>query len=1007
MTKNLLLVGLLLSSIMAVGQAPFQEAASSVPPGFVYTEGSKFKLEGKDFYFSGTNVYDFFTYGASSGDVETQYMDKERIDEHMRTLYTNGIRVVRLWGFSHEEWHGFEVEKGVYNEPQFALFDYIVKSAEANGLRLIVALENYWNDYGGIKTRLEWEGIDVSGGGAHDQGQFFTNRPAIEGYKDYVEYFITRVNHYDGVAYKDDKTILAWELMNEPRYQGFGDDLSSDVLRAWVDEMGEFIKSIDSSHLLGTGLEAHGTKYGFGGNEGNDFIKIHQSPYIDFSSAHPYIRESWSNFDVEMTKKVICQWAEESHDILNKPLYIGEFNVERNERTEWWEDIYAFVEEKKIGASAFWWFPDEGTPRDKFAVLEGDTELSIFKDHAHKMEAMSGGEAIYLSLLAPKPGSKFLEGSTVEIIANSINENNTIAEMSFYRNDLLIGTDTEAPFSMLWQNTTAGQYAITAVAKSSDGSLVSSSPVNLQIGGELLSLEYKDVSSDAITNVIKPHFQLTNNSSQDIPYEDITIRYWFTSELDKPLQFASDYSVLGTSYVSGEFVRVKNNEYYLEVSIAPDAGVLSSLTNSGRMETKIHYNDYSDFDQSDDYSYAPSIKDFALSERVTAYVNGTLIYGQEPIDGPKATLSANVDSGTAPLEVIFDASASSTPDGGALSFSWDFGNGDVATGMNPTYTFTSPGAYTVTLTATDADGDSSTDSMVITAIEPSQRITIDLVGPDNGRSFQIGKKIRLRAEAFSSYGDIARVAFFDNGTRIKTDSKAPYIHAWLDATLGEHLLTARVTDTEGNTKLSAPVSITVVEKLGPTVAITSPFSGDSFSSGASVRVSVDAEDEDGLVNNVALLVDGQFFARDRTVPYDFDISTLTGAHVLTARAIDNNGNRTLSAPVNITVQPSSKCDNCNSSVTIVSSKESEIVPTDEEIAIFPNPTSLDFQLQLPLSDTKTKIVVRDYLGKVLFSNEHSGHNAELLRFGQDFKPGMYIVHMSKGQKVITQQIVKR
>lgn len=56
----------------------------------------------------------------------------------------------------------------------------------------------------------------------------------------------------------------------------------------------------------------------------------------------------------------------------------------------------------------------------------------------------------------------------------------------------------------------------------------------------------------------------------------------------------------------------------------------------------------------------------------------------------------------APL--AFNAGASSDPDGDALTFTWDFGDGTTAEGANPSHTFESSGIYTVILTATDARG---------------------------------------------------------------------------------------------------------------------------------------------------------------------------------------------------------------------------------------------------------------------------------------------------------------
>lgn len=674
--------------------------------GFVYAEEDKFMLDGKPFYFSGTNVYDFFTYGSSSGDVETQFMDKDRIDSHMRRLYKNGIRVVRVWGFSHEDWHGFETQKGVYSEAQFSLFDYVVKSAEANGLKLIIALENYWNDYGGIKDRLKWEGIDVEGAGTHDQGQFFTNESAIQGYKDYVKYFITRKNHYDGVEYRNDPTIFAWELMNEPRYQGFGDDLTSDVLRGWVDDMGVFIKSIDSNHMLGTGLEGHGAKYGFGGDEGNDFLKIHESPNIDFASAHPYIRESWSNFTLEETMALVCQWADESHDILKKPLYIGEFNVERIERNEWWEEIYGFIEEKKIGGSGFWWFPDDKTPRDKFGVFEGDAELAIYKEHAYKMEAMSGGEAIYVSLMSPKSGDKFVSGSEIHVETNLINENNTVEKVAFFFDGVLVGEDTTAPYQFDVKDLPDGEYTITSIATGVTGNTKTSSPRKIQIGGEgILELEYKDASSEVITNVIKPHFRIQNNSSVAVSYSDLSIRYWFKTDDDLPLNFFTDYAAIGSSNINGKFVKIDSEMQYLEVTFDSATGELGSNVNSKRIETKIVNSTWSDMNQGNDYSYNALQKDFGTWDRVGLYLKGKLVSGIEPSgsnnNAPEAVITATPLTGDAPLTVSFDASGSSDSDGDTLTYNWDFGNGDSSTERITDYEFKEGGEYEVTLTVSD------------------------------------------------------------------------------------------------------------------------------------------------------------------------------------------------------------------------------------------------------------------------------------------------------------------
>ena len=81
---------------------------------------------------------------------------------------------------------------------------------------------------------------------------------------------------------------------------------------------------------------------------------------------------------------------------------------------------------------------------------------------------------------------------------------------------------------------------------------------------------------------------------------------------------------------------------------------------------------------------------------------------------PVAVASADVTSGKAQLDVTFDSSDSSDPEGGTLSYSWDFMDGSFSTEANPWHTFTKTGLYLVTLTVTDDQGMTASDSIAIT-----------------------------------------------------------------------------------------------------------------------------------------------------------------------------------------------------------------------------------------------------------------------------------------------------
>lgn len=66
--------------------------------------------------------------------------------------------------------------------------------------------------------------------------------------------------------------------------------------------------------------------------------------------------------------------------------------------------------------------------------------------------------------------------------------------------------------------------------------------------------------------------------------------------------------------------------------------------------------------------------------------------------------------GTVGVPVQFDGSGSSDPNGTIVSYAWDFGDGDSGSGVGPTHTYAAAGLYNVTLTVTDDEGASDTDS---------------------------------------------------------------------------------------------------------------------------------------------------------------------------------------------------------------------------------------------------------------------------------------------------------
>ena len=80
--------------------------------------------------------------------------------------------------------------------------------------------------------------------------------------------------------------------------------------------------------------------------------------------------------------------------------------------------------------------------------------------------------------------------------------------------------------------------------------------------------------------------------------------------------------------------------------------------------------------------------------------------------------------GAGPLTVSFNGSGSYDPEGSALGFDWDFGDGTTSTEANPTHVYTAVGTYTASLVVTDATGLSGSASVTITVVPPSSVVYV-------------------------------------------------------------------------------------------------------------------------------------------------------------------------------------------------------------------------------------------------------------------------------------------
>ncbi|KAG5566411.1 hypothetical protein RHGRI_002103 [Rhododendron griersonianum] len=223
---------------------------------------------------------------------------------------------------------------------------------------------------------------------------------------------LTRVNSITGIAYKDDPTIFAWELMNEPRCQTAG--FSERPIQDWIREMATHVKYIDGNHLLEIGLEGfygESRKQNNPGNQvvGTDFISNNQIPGIDFATIHLYPEQWMQGSKKEEQSAFVEKWIRthiaDSNSLLKKPLLLAEFGKSSKSagysvgaRDEYYQYIYNTVfgcikSGGPLGGGLFWQLMASGMDsfRDGYEVVldECPSTAAIIYQQSRRLSAIN------------------------------------------------------------------------------------------------------------------------------------------------------------------------------------------------------------------------------------------------------------------------------------------------------------------------------------------------------------------------------------------------------------------------------------------------------------------------------------------------------------------------------------------------------------------------------------------------------------------------------------------
>ncbi len=237
-------VGILLKLCLPVAAVMCWLPADAAQEGFqnfITRKGNRLMDGDREYRFMGANMpgmvlpYDWTLYLPERMHLPTPWEQ----EDGFKTLHQMNCRVVRTWnlpirGPQEEEkpWH-YVLGPGRFKEENFKVLDSMFALANKYGVRVIFDFTAEAGDMlGGIGTYAAHRG--------RKRGEFYTDSQVKEDYKATVRHIITRKNSITGVAYSDDKAVLAWQFGNE--MYGAPD--------AWLSEMAAYIKSLDPNHLV-------------------------------------------------------------------------------------------------------------------------------------------------------------------------------------------------------------------------------------------------------------------------------------------------------------------------------------------------------------------------------------------------------------------------------------------------------------------------------------------------------------------------------------------------------------------------------------------------------------------------------------------------------------------------------------------------------------------------------------------------------------------------------------
>jgi hypothetical protein len=147
-------------------------------------------------------------------------------------------------------------------------------------------------------------------------------------------------------------------------------------------------------------------------------------------------------------------------------------------------------------------------------------------------------------------------------------------------------------------------------------------------------VQYRQADNAPNDNQIKPVISIVNTGTTTVALSELKVRYWYTNEGGVAQTSYCDWAQVNCANVTRTFVAVSpvrsGADTTLDVAFTAAAGSLAPGAASGEVQLRMNKNDWSNYTESNDYSYDQTKTSLADWPKVTLYRNGVLVWGTEP-----------------------------------------------------------------------------------------------------------------------------------------------------------------------------------------------------------------------------------------------------------------------------------------------------------------------------------------------------------------------------------------